>query len=158
MSFFAKLNATGYLSDIRSGSQQPNGVWPDGSQDVPLASLPAASALLYTYDTVNLLAVPHDMRPRTLLAIYTDLAALTSSQKLNVWADLSAGSPAKYLAYAGPEPGAIAALDWAVRFSGLGAVAVTDAKLRIAAIYVQGNPLYLVAPAFDPSINVPGAL
>lgn len=57
---FAKLNATGYLSDMRSGPQQPGGVWLDGSQDVPLAAMPAPAPLdtQYTYDAVNQLAVP----------------------------------------------------------------------------------------------------
>ncbi|MDE2097179.1 MAG: hypothetical protein KGL39_08025 [Patescibacteria group bacterium] len=94
--------------------------------------------------------------PRTLPAIYADLVALTAAQKTNAWADLSSGTPAKYLDDNGTEPGAIAVLDWAVRFSGLGTAAVTDAKMRIAAIYCRDNPLYLVKPAFDPTINVPG--
>lgn len=93
--------------------------------------------------------------PRPLYAIYNSLAALSSTQKTNIWTDLSSGSPAKYLADLGPNAAAIAALDWAVRFSGLGAAAITDAKLRIAAIYVADNPTYLLSPSFDPTINVP---
>lgn len=93
---------------------------------------------------------------RTLLAIYTDLANLTNTQKNNVWADLASGTPAKYLTDSGSSAGSIACLDWAVRFSGLATAAITDAKLRIAAIYCQDNPNYLVQPAFDNTINVPG--
>lgn len=96
---------------------------------------------------------------RTLLSIYTDLLTLTdgvNGQKAKVWADLSSGTPAKYLTDAGADADGIACLDWAVRFSGLGVAAVTDAKLRLAAIYCRDNPNYLVHPTFDPSINVLG--
>jgi hypothetical protein len=82
--------------------------------------------------------------------------ALTPLQKTNVWNDLSSGSPPKYLTDAGSEAGALAVLDWAVRFAGFSAAAVLDAKIRATAIYVRDQPSYLVHPTFDPTINVSG--
>jgi hypothetical protein len=93
---------------------------------------------------------------RTLLAIYTDLQALTAAQKTNVWTDLSSGTPKKYLQDVGRNAAAIAALDWAATDSGATGTALTAAKLRIGAMYVQDNPAYLINPSFDPTINVPG--
>lgn len=93
---------------------------------------------------------------RALYQIYNDLAALTTTQQGNAWTDLSSGTPAKYLLDAGPNAAAIAVMDWVVKKSGAAGAALTDARLRIAAMYVQDNASYLVTPAFDPTINVPG--
>lgn len=54
---FAKLNSDGMLSNIRFGSQQPGGVWPDGSQDVSLISMPIGYGP-FGYDSINQIAVP----------------------------------------------------------------------------------------------------
>ena len=124
----------------------------------------APSATVFAGDaaddaTVNAAIAAHDgtiRKPRTLLAIYTDIAALNGGQKTNVWADLSSGSPAKYLTDAGADAASIACLDWAVRFSGLGVAALSDAKLRLAAIYCRDNPKYLTHPAFDATVNIAG--
>jgi hypothetical protein len=100
-----------------------------------------------------------DPRPRAerpLYAIYNDLAALTITQQGNVWADFSAGTPPKYLLDAGDNAAAIVVLDWVVRASGVSGAALLGAQLRAVAMYVQDNVSYLVAPAFDPTINVPG--
>jgi hypothetical protein len=100
-----------------------------------------------------------DPRPRTkrpIYAIYNDLAALTTTQQGNVWADLSAGTSPKYLLDSGPNAAAIAALDWVVRSSGAAGAALLGARLRTVAMYVQDNVSYLVFPAFDATINVSG--
>jgi hypothetical protein len=94
--------------------------------------------------------------PRTLVAIYTDLQALTAAQKTSVWTDLSSGTPRKYLAGAGRNAAAIAALDWAATDSGATGNALTAARLRVAAMWCQDNPTYLVNPDFLPAVNVPG--
>jgi hypothetical protein len=75
---FAKLNADGTLTDIRNGPQQPNGAWPDGSQDVPLVAMPSGTpGTRYTYDPAKQLAVA---QPPTLdqlvAAIPVNAAAL----------------------------------------------------------------------------------
>lgn len=95
-------------------------------------------------------------QPRALYAIYTDLQGLSATQKTTVWNDLSSGAPKKYLLDTGRNAAGIAALDWGVTDSGAAAASLLAAKLRLAAMYVQDNPRYLVAPAFDPTINVPG--
>ena len=108
---------------------------------------------------LNTTVAAWDPRPRvkrSLFAIYTDLTALTATQQTNVWNDLSSGSPAKYLLDAGADAAAIIVLDWVVRKAGATGAALTDAKLRAAAMYVQDNVTYLVNPVFDATINVPG--
>lgn len=95
-------------------------------------------------------------QPRTLYAIYTDLQALTTTQQNNVWADLGSGAPPKYLLDAGANASALWVLDYLAREAGLTGAALTRAKFRAVAMYVQDNPAYLVRPAFDPTINVSG--
>lgn len=97
-----------------------------------------------------------DRKLRPLYAIYNDLVALTTTQQTNAWNDLSSGTPKKYLLDVGPNAAAIGALDWAVTDSGATGASLLHARLRVGAMYVQDNPSYLVNPAFDPSINVPG--
>ena len=94
--------------------------------------------------------------PRPLYAIYNDLVALTTTQQANIWADISSGTTPKYLLDAGPNTAALVVLDWAVRSSGAIGAALTAAKFRAVAIYVQDNPTYLIAPTFDATINVAG--
>lgn len=108
---------------------------------------------------LNTVVAAWDARPRaarSLLAIYTDLVALTNTQKTNIWADLSSGTPAKYLQDTGTNTAALVVLDWVVQSSGATGAALTSAKLRAAAMYVQDNVDYLVHPTFDSTINVPG--
>jgi hypothetical protein len=104
---------------------------------------PATGALLGTYKTVA--------------QIYTALAALTATQKTNVWTDLTSGSPAKWTTNEGQNAGAIGlAVGIVVDLAGaMTAAQLTDMKLRAVACYVYDNPRYLVNPPFDASINVP---
>lgn len=113
------------------------------------AQIQQGDAIAMTFDL-------HNRGPRPLYAIYVDLQALSTAQKLEVWNDLSSGSPKKYLLGTGPNTAAIGALDWAVTDSGATGASLTAARLRIATAYVQDNPEYLVHPSFDPGINVPG--
>lgn len=101
---------------------------------------------------------------RSLLAIYTDLAALTSPQKIAIWTDFTSGSPPRWsrdgddgqthgthapaLAVA-----AVGAIDMHTS-AGFTAAEQLSARLRMVAIYLLDNPKYLVNPAFDPTINV----
>lgn len=94
---------------------------------------------------------------RSFLAIYNDLAALTSGQKAAVWAALTAGSPPLWATDDGPDAGAVAALSVAaIDLTGLSAGVQTAARMKMVAAYVRDNPLWLVAPTFDPTVNVPG--
>lgn len=110
--------------------------------------------------TMEGIVAAHDGRtrhPRTLFAIRADLNALSAGQKTAVWSDLSGGSPPKWALDAGRNAAAIAAIEWAATVpAGITAAERTEARLRLAAMYVQDNPAYLVNPAFDPTINVPG--
>src|SRR5262245_15511406 len=51
---------------------------------------------------------------RALWQIYQDIQALSAAQKTKVWADLTSGTPKKYLKDVGANAAAIMALDWAV--------------------------------------------
>lgn len=96
-------------------------------------------------------------RPRPLFAIRADLNALTNGQKTAVWADLSGGTPPKWALDAGRNAAAIAAIEWAATVpAGITTAERTEARLRLAAMYCQDNPKYLVAPAFDNTINIAG--
>lgn len=95
-------------------------------------------------------------RQRGLFAIYQDIHALTTAQKMAIWTDLSSGSPPKWSQNQGPNTAAIMALHWSAVNSGATTANMTDARLRLMAMYVHDNPTYLVHPSFAPSINVPG--
>ena len=113
------------------------------------AQIQQGDSIASTYDLSN-------KGPRPLFNIYTDLQALTATQKTNVWNDLSSGTPKKYFLDTGTNTAAIVALDWAATDSGATGAALTAARLRITAMYVQDNPHYLVNPTFDNTINVAG--
>lgn len=110
--------------------------------------------------TLEAVVTTHDGTPRrarTLFAIRSDLNGLTNPQKLTVWSDLSSGSPPKWATDAGPNAAAIAAIEWAATVpAGVTVAEKTEARLRLVSMYVQDNPDYLVHPAFDGDINVPG--
>lgn len=95
-------------------------------------------------------------RGRLLGDIISDLNALTSAQKTAVWNDLTSGSPAKWELNNGFNASAIAVLKFVVSLASLSAADVVAAKIFGVAMYCQDNPVYLVHPAFDSSINVPG--
>ena len=116
----------------------------------------ATPAQIQQGDSITATFDLHDRGPRPLYAIYTDLQALSTTQKTEVWTDLTSGTPKKYFLDTGPNAAAIGALDWAATDSGATGAALTAARIRIAAFYVQDNPNYLVNPSFDPGINVPG--
>lgn len=94
---------------------------------------------------------------RTLLAIYNDLQALTGTQQANVWADFTSGSPPRWATDSSPVAGSVMACSIpAIDLTGLAVTVQTKARMKMVAAYVVGNPLYLINPSFDPSINVPG--
>ena len=82
-----------------------------------------------------------------LWEIHQDCLALSKQQQDEVWNDLNSGTPPKCLATVHGMTPAIF-----VAYIGTGA----DAHMRIAALYVQDYPTYLVNPPFDPTINIPG--
>jgi hypothetical protein len=91
---------------------------------------------------------------RSMADLFIAISALTNAQKTAIWTDLSSGSPAKYLLSEGAAEAGIAALDWAIKDSGATGASLTNARLRIAAMYAYDNPLYLVNPSFDATINI----
>ena len=93
---------------------------------------------------------------RTLFDLVTALNALTAAQKTNVSADLFGGSPPKFALDAGPNAGALLAIYYSTQTATLSTADKNTAKLYAAALYAQDNPAYLITPAFDPTINVPG--
>jgi hypothetical protein len=98
---------------------------------------------------------PRNLVP--LLTLITQLNALTTAQKTNIWNDLTSGSPPKWELDAGPNASAIAVLQFIATLTpSLSATDLLNAKVRGVAMYVQDNPTYLVNPVFDPTINIPG--
>lgn len=105
-----------------------------------------------------------DSRPRTtrtVLAIYNDLVALTSTQKQNIWAFLTGtnpvASPPPITQDTGSGSVEIFAL-WrrVVNETGLSAAVLTDIKTQAAAIYAWDIPRAFVQPSWDSTINVAG--
>jgi hypothetical protein len=102
-----------------------------------------------------------DAQLRSLTSIYQAVQALTTAQHANVWADLTAAtatSPRKYLDDYGPNAAAIFVMDWIVYVLRPTAAQLTAAQNDVISFVVQDEPLYLVNPTFDPSINLPGYL
>ncbi len=94
--------------------------------------------------------------PRPLYLILADLTALSAAQKTNIATDLFTGSPMKVLTDAGPNAAGIFDLEWAVQTGGITTADKNLAKQYAAAFYLQDNPVYLVKPGFDPTINICG--
>lgn len=95
---------------------------------------------------------------RTLLAIYNDLNALSAGQKTAIWNDFTSGNPPKWSLDDGTHADALAAasglaIDMPVS-GGWTASLQTAARLKMVAIYLLDQPLYLVNPQFAPAINV----
>ena len=98
-------------------------------------------------------------QPRRLFDIYTDIGNLTAGQQSAIWTNLDAGNPPLWATDDGDNAAAIMVLHWAVANSGASTANVNNAKRRLAALYVQDNPTYLVLPTFDPAVsgvNIPG--
>lgn len=147
------------VADITDAVSQPGWHTVTRSDNVVLRIDYQASATAQQISTGDNLAMAADLRSRTsrlMCSIYSDLLTLNTTQQTNAWSDLSSGTPKKYLLDTGINAAAIGALDWAVTDSGATDTALKNARLRIAAAYIQDNPTYLVNPTFDPTINVPG--
>lgn len=126
----------------------------DGTPGVPYlaVSVPDGVTLTQIDD-----AYANARQKRDLIDIYFDLRDNLSTQNKNaIWTDISRGTPRKYFVGPGDNKASIVALDWSVSDSGATGTALTNARLRLVAMYVQDNPKYLVNPAFAPGVNVPG--
>ena len=146
----SQLQAAGLpVIDVQTSGAYTGQVIVVSSIDLITAQLTQMQAVVSAFDLRSRI-------PRPLYAIYNDLVALTTTQQANIWADISSGTTPKYLLDAGPNTAALVVLDWAVRSSGATGTALTAAKFRAVALYVQDNPTYLVTPTFDATINVPG--
>lgn len=142
-------SATGRLYEIRPQRD------PSYADDVPLISQPSGNGP-WTYDAVNQIAVSAKRVPRPLLDIITALTNLSAAQKTAVWNDVTSGTPPKWALDAGPNAAAIAWAPTLITLSTIAAADVLNIKIKAVAMYCQDVPRYLVQPAFDPSINIPG--
>jgi hypothetical protein len=134
---------------VRIGNKADKQTWqflPDGATAPQIA---AAQAVINGFTTTGPL--------RSLLDIITDLNALTALQKTAVWNDINSGSPPKWALDVGPNAAAIAVLQLFATMGVFSTAQMTDIKIRGVALYVSDNPLYLVHPAFDATIFIPGA-
>lgn len=116
--------------------------------------------------TLDGLVAAHDGRPRKtrrLYDIYTDLnpaapsPKITAAQLNTVWTDLTSGTPPKLSLDVGMNAASIFVMHFlGATVAGLTTAEKNEAKRRAIAFYCQDNVNYLVNPAFDPSINIPG--
>jgi hypothetical protein len=95
-------------------------------------------------------------RPRLLYDIYQSLGVLTAAQKQAIGNDLFGGSPPKFTQDKGPSAPSLLVLYTLIQTGNLSTGDKALVKQAAAAIYCLDNPRYLIAPAFDPSINVAG--
>ena len=94
---------------------------------------------------------------RSLLSIYNDLNALTLAKRNAIWADFTSGNPPKWSLDDGLNAGVVMALSVpAIDLTGLTTADQLKARIKMVAAYILDRPLYLVAPAFDGTIDVPG--
>lgn len=92
-------------------------------------------------------------KPRPLREVHDDVMALSKTQRDTIWADVSMGTPEKYLLDAGQHIPQIIALHCVGK---IGQAPDDHTQAGIMVFYALDNPRYLVMPAFDPSINIPG--
>jgi hypothetical protein len=115
-------------------------------------------------DRGNQIAAGFDLRDAqlcSLSSLYQSVAALSQTQRNNIWADLSAPAtptPRKYLTDYGTNASAIFTMDYLLYVVGGTAAQVDSGRNDIISFWTQDNPQYLINPAFDPSISVPGYL
>lgn len=93
-------------------------------------------------------------RARLLRLVLADLNALSAAQKTNIWNDFISGTPSKWQMDAGPRSTDV----FTAALIGTHASGGLQQQMRLLAVaaYVLDNPAYLVNPAFDATINVPG--
>ena len=97
-------------------------------------------------------------RPRLIFDVYHDIGALTGSQKTKIWADLQSGTPPKWTQDRGPNAADLHIL-WllATQLSVVNTAADKQTcQAMLMSIYTVDNPTFLVHPAFDTTINIPG--
>lgn len=100
--------------------------------------------------TLNGIVAAHDgraRRKRFLNSILADITALSGPKQTAVWNDLNSGNPAKWRTLSS---------DQAVWVKASQATTTLLEKQVAVAFFVRENVKYLVNPAFDPSINIPG--
>lgn len=108
------------------------------------------------------LATPQELligTPRPYIEIKNDLALLSSAQKQLIWDDLmtvDATGLKKINAQGKDKADVLDVWEFIGTRVTLTAVNLAELKLRAVTVFVEANPLYLVHPPFDPSINVPG--
>lgn len=146
----AQCQYAGLPVDSIDGSPGAGTVTVFTTRDLTTLEQSALASLVAAYDG-------RPRRKRPIYAILADVAALSASQQAAVWNDLTAGSPSKISADAGPNAAAILVLQFvSTSIGGLTNAEKNDGRRRAAAMYAQDVPAYLVHPPFDSGIAIAG--
>jgi len=121
--------------------------WRSPEGDVGMPARVAAEALISGWTWT-------ERKTRSLLSLYTEISALSPSQKTAVAGDLF-GASNKWSTNLGPNRSGMFVL-YLLTQLGLSAAQNTAAKVAAAAMYCQDHPFYLINPSFDLSILVDG--
>jgi len=97
-----------------------------------------------------------DYEARPLWDIKTQLQQLPYDQLQSIFDDLWQGQPPKLLQAESIHMPGMFALYCVWQFTNTGAVDADSARIYGTAMYAQDNPIYLINPAFNPIIDVPG--
>ena len=95
-------------------------------------------------------------QPRSLWAIYDDIALLSAEQQNNIRQDIRPDQYAKLRTLLPPQDGPALVLHWCVTSTGPSDADKLDAQMRMATMISQQQPGYLVNPEFDPTISISG--
>lgn len=97
-----------------------------------------------------------EKRTRLFRDIRADLVALTAQQKSNIWTAFTAGNPPLYQTDKGVNAGLLAIGQFLGQVASFSGAEQQEFRLRAIVLYVMDNTTWLVTPAFDNTINVPG--
>ncbi len=99
---------------------------------------------------------PKSRVSRSMLAIVTDLNALSGANQTAIWNAFNAGNPPLWSTDTGLQAPALSAHQLIGSSTVIESAIALAAKFRAVACYCIDNPKWLVSPAFAPSVNVPG--
>ena len=129
---------------------------PDQAGDIVVTMSVDLDAL--ELETMDNVIDAHDGRkrqPRTIDAVYTDLAALTGQQKANIWQYLTQPVDGKQR-WRQSNDGALWNAANVGNFAPAGGALQDQSRALTGTFWCIEHPSDFVNPPFDPSINVPG--
>ena len=141
--------AAGLPVEYINGDPDNNQIQVVFSRELTSPEQAVVAGLVSTYDG-------RPRRKRKPYDIYTQIGALTATQKLNISNDLFGGSPPKFTQDIGDDSPDLLVLWTLQQTGGLSTADKNLVKQAAATIYCRDNPKYLVNPSFDTSINIPG--